>query len=68
MIDHFNFINDKFDDVELVNYIKNKLIEIDDKFKNLVISESYFHYSLESTKDELKGNFEKNRFNYRRIR
>jgi len=49
------------DDVELVNYIKNKLIEIDDKFKNLVISESYFHYSLESTKDELKGNFEKNR-------
>ena len=38
-----------------------KLIEIDDKFKNLVISESYFHYSLESTKDELKGNFEKNR-------
>ena len=27
----------------------------------MVISESYFHYSLESTKDELKGNFEKNR-------
>lgn len=49
------------DDVELVNYIKNKLIEIDDKFKNLVINESYFHYSLDSTKDELNGNFEKNR-------
>jgi hypothetical protein len=49
------------DDIELVNYIKNKLIEIDDKFKNLVIGESYFHYSLESTKDELSDNFEKNR-------
>jgi hypothetical protein len=49
------------DNIELVNYIKNKLIEIDDKFKNLVIDESYFHYSLESTKDELKDNFEKNR-------
>jgi hypothetical protein len=48
-------------DVELVNYIKNKLIEIDDKFKNLVINEIYFHYSLESTKDELNGNFAKNR-------
>jgi hypothetical protein len=48
-------------DIELVNYIKNKLIEIDDKFKNLVISESYFHYSLESTKDELSNNFEKQR-------
>lgn len=49
------------DDIELVNYIKNKLIEIDDKFKNLEISESYFHYSLESTKDELSDNFEKRR-------
>jgi hypothetical protein len=49
------------DDVELVNYIKNKLIEIDDKFKNLIINESYFHYSLESTKNELNGDFQKNR-------
>ena len=51
-------INDNF---ELKNYIKNKLIEIDDKFKNLVIDECYFHYSLESTKNELKNNFEKDR-------
>ena len=49
------------DDVELVEYIKNKLIEIDDKFKNLVIGESYYHYTLDSTKDELNDNFEKNR-------
>jgi hypothetical protein len=49
------------DNIELINYIKNKLIEIDDKFKNLLIIESYFHYALESTKDELKDNFEKKR-------
>lgn len=42
------------------NYIKNRLIEIDKKFENLIISELYFHYSLEDTKKEMKD-FSKNR-------
>lgn len=39
--------------IEIVNYIKNKLIEIDDKFKNLLIDGIFFHYTLESTKNEI---------------
>jgi hypothetical protein len=49
------------DNIELMDYIKNKLIDIDDKFINFVIDECYFHYSLETTKNELNNNFEKKR-------
>jgi hypothetical protein len=40
---------------EIKNFIKNKLIEIDNKFKNLLIDEIFFHYSLDDTKNELEN-------------
>jgi hypothetical protein len=46
------------DNDELIYFIKNKLIDIDDKFKNITL-EVFFHYTLDDTKNET--NFEKNR-------
>lgn len=40
------------DDIELINYIKNKLIQIDNKFKNIIL-ETYFHYALNDTDTKL---------------
>jgi hypothetical protein len=40
------------DDTKLIDYIKNKLIEIDNKFKNIIL-ETYFHYSLDDTYKKL---------------
>ena len=47
------------DNDELIYYIKNKLINIDDKFKNITL-ELFFHYTLDDTKNEI-NNFEKKR-------
>jgi hypothetical protein len=52
---HRSFI----DNDELIYFIKNKLIDIDDKFKNITL-EVFFHYTLDDTKNEIH-NFEKNR-------
>jgi len=40
--------------LEIGEYIKKRLIGVDKKFENLLISELFFHYSLEDTKDEMK--------------
>jgi hypothetical protein len=50
----------KCQDLEIVNSIKEKLINIDTQFNDIDL-EIYYHYSLESTKTELKSDFEKNR-------
>jgi len=47
------------DDTIIVNYIKDKLVEINNDLINLDL-EVYFHYSIDSTKNEIP-NFDKNR-------
>jgi hypothetical protein len=47
-------------DLDIINLIKEKLVKIDTQFNDIDL-EVYYHYSLESTKNELKNNFEKNR-------
>jgi hypothetical protein len=46
-------------DNKILNFIKSKLIESDEKFKNLNIR-AFYHYSLDDTKNEVK-NFEQYR-------
>jgi hypothetical protein len=48
------------DDFNVINLIKEKLVNIDVKFNDIDL-EIYYHYSLESTKNEMKNDFEKNR-------
>jgi len=47
-------------DLEIMNLLKEKLTNINKQFNDIDL-EIYYHYSLESTKKELKNNFEKNR-------
>jgi hypothetical protein len=47
------------DNDELIYYIKNKLIDIDNKFVNITI-DPYFHYTIDDTKNQIY-NFEKKR-------
>lgn len=47
-------------DSNIINHIKNKLLDIDEKYENLMISDLYFHYSLDDTKKEMRD-FTKNR-------
>lgn len=46
---------------EIKNYIKNKLIEIDRKFENLLIDAIFFHYSLDENKPDLNKKLHKDK-------
>lgn len=46
--------------IDIVSHINKKLIEVDSKFKNIIL-QYYFHYSLNDTKNE-QSDFLKERF------